>query len=122
VFAGLGSALFRGVGEERVELGGLDLGLGLLLVGFDQERVDLGLVLVRAGDGRGQGQPCRLLVRGAGPVLEERVVLRLAQTLDGLPGEGLERRPPLALLERGDVLRRARPGRDELADDTFSTR
>ena len=53
----------------------------------------------------------------ARPVLEERVVLGLAQALDGLPGERLEGGPPLALLERGDVLRRAGPGRDQLADD-----
>ena len=69
------------------------------------------------GDGGREREIGRLVVRGAGlAVLEERVVLA-AEVVEGLAGEGLEGRPPLALLARGDVRRRARPGRDELADD-----
>ena len=51
------------------------------------------------------------------PVLEERVVLGLAEAFEGLAGEGLEGRLALALLAGRDVGRRPGPGRDELADD-----
>ena len=40
-----------------------------------------------------------------------------AAVFERLAGEGLEGRPALALLAGRDVRRRARPGRDELADD-----
>src|SRR3954452_594646 len=122
--AGPGSALLGRVGQEGIELGrllGFGLGLGAAIavaaVTAGGERVGLALLLVLAGDGRRQREAGGLLVDRARPVLEERVVLGLAEALDGLPGERLEGGPPLALLERGDVLRRAGPGRDQLADD-----
>src|SRR3954451_12475702 len=122
--AGPGSALLGRVGQEGIELGsllGFGLGLGAAIavaaVTDGGERVELALLLVLAGDGRRQREAGGLLVDGPRPVLEERVVLGLAEALDGLAGERLEGSPPLALLERGDVLRRAGPGRDQLADD-----
>src|SRR3954452_8483896 len=122
--AGPGSALLGRVCQEGIELGrllGFGLGLGAAIavaaVTAGGERVGLALLLVLAGDGRRQREAGGLLVDRARPVLEERVVLGLAEALDGLAGERLEGSPPLALLERGDVLRRAGPGRDQLADD-----
>ena len=74
--------------------------------------------LVAAEQRRQFGGLARSRQRGRiGPVLEERVVLVARKRLERLAGEGLEGRPPLALAGRGDVLRRAAPGRDQLADD-----
>src|SRR5450759_1972386 len=104
------SALLGGIGEERVESRILTF---RRVAPVCEERVRLVRVCVRAGDRRREREARGLVVHGTDPVLEERVVLRLAETLEGLPGKRLEGGPPLALLERGDVLRRARPGWDE---------
>src|SRR4029079_7839310 len=105
--------------EERIGLVAV-LGRGRTRA-LPQEWVDVAILVARAvatGDLCRKSQTGGLVVALAGPpVVEERVVLGLAETLQGLAGEGLEGRLPLSRLAGLDVGRCPGAGRDELADD-----
>src|SRR5258705_7784770 len=92
-------ALLVGLGDSRC-LGGrigcvVIVALARLVVG--QERVELGIVALAAGDRGRQGKPRRLVRRASRAVLEERVVFGAA-LLDRFAGQGLNGRSPIALL------------------------